>query len=132
MRRALTIALKLAFSLGVVWAVFLLKANVWFRVYPVVMTLIPLSAFALSLRGTPLVERVARKMGKELDDSAVRYCRCVTKLWVGVLSLNLVVATATVFAPYDVWIAWNGCLSYCMTGAVLLGEWLYRKGRTRG
>ena len=132
MRRAAKIGLRIAFSLGVVWALYALKASRWLRFYPVVMTLLPLSAFALSLRGTPLVERIARKMGRELDERAVRYCRSVTKLWTGVLSLNLCIAVATVFASREVWLAWNGCFSYCMTGVVLLGEWLYRRRALHG
>ena len=126
-KRALKIALRIAFSMGVIWLLYMLKASRWLRFYPVVMTLIPLSAFALSLRGMPLAERIARKTGHKLDACGVRYCRCVTKLWVAVLALNLCVATATVFASREVWLAWNGCFSYCMTGGVLLGEWLYRR-----
>ncbi len=128
--KAVKIALRVALSVAVVWTLYVLRANSWLRLYPVVMTLIPLSAFALSLRGTPLVERIARRMGRELDAAGVRYCRRVTVLWTGVLSFNLVVAVATVFASHEIWALWNGCLSYCMTGSVFVGEWIWRKRAT--
>lgn len=123
---------RVALSLVAIWAIYLLRANVWFRIYPAVMVSLALAGFAFSLRRTPLVEVFARRMGEELDAKGVAYCRNVTRVWVVFLSANLVVTIATVFAPYEVWALYNGCVSYVLTGLLLAGEWLYRRRARRG
>ena len=68
MRRSVTkTVLQAGATILAVWLVYLFKGNVWFRLYPVVVTGAVFLAFALSLRGTPLVERFAMRMGADLD-----------------------------------------------------------------
>lgn len=118
---------RLVMTLGVVWALYLLRANIWFKLYPAVMVTAVLTAFAVSLWRTPLVEVIARKMGEVLDARGVAYCRNVTRLWVIFLSAHLAVTLATVFAPPAVWVWYNGCVAYVLMGGLFVGEWLYRK-----
>ena len=119
--------LRLALTLGVVWAIYLLRANVWFKLYPAVMVAGALTAFAVSLGRTPLVEVFAREMGESLDARGVAYCRNVTRLWVAFLAVHLAVTLATVFAPPAVWAWYNGCIAYVLMGGLFAGEWIYRK-----
>ncbi len=114
-------------ALLVVWALYFLKARVWFRLYPAVMVAIALAAFAVSLFRTPLVEVFARKMGEVLDERGVRYCRRVTLVWVWFLSAHLVVTVGTVFLSREAWVFYNGFLAYVLMGSLLLGERLYRR-----
>lgn len=118
---------RLALTLGVVWAIYLLRANVWFKLYPAVMVAGALTVFAVSLWRTPMVEVFARKMGERLDARGVAYCRNVTRLWVAFLTVHLGVTVATVFASAEVWAAYNGCIAYVLMGGLFAGEWLYRK-----
>ena len=115
-----------------VWGVYLLKANVWFRLYPVVMVAIALVAFAVSLFRRPLVETIACRMGERLDARGVDYCRNVTRLWTAFLAVHLAVTVATVFASDEVWAVYNGFVAYVLMGALFLGEWLYRRRVRRG
>lgn len=119
--------LRLALTPLLVWAIYLLKANVWFRLYPAVMVSIAFAGFAVSLFRTPLVETIARRMGEDLDARGVAYCRTVTRVWTLFLALHLVVTVATVFAPYAVWVWYNGFVAYVLMGALFLGEWLIRR-----
>ncbi len=114
-------------ALLVVWALYFLKARVWFRLYPAVMVALALVLFSVSLFRTPLVEVFARKMGETLDAKGVLYCRKVTRVWVGFLSVHLVVTVATVFLSREIWVFYNGFLSYVLMGSLLLGERLYRR-----
>ena len=133
MRRAnVKTLLRVVLTSLIVWAIYLLRANVWFRLYPVMMVAIAFGAFALSLRGTPLVERFARGMGEILDDRGRVYCRKVTKAWTLFLAVNFLVTLSSVFGPYDFWVLWNGLVSYLLMGALFLGEWLYRRRFRRG
>jgi len=124
--------LRLALTPLVVWAIFLLKANVWFRLYPAVMVAVAFLGFAVSLLRTPFVETFARRMGETLDAGGVAYCRKVTWVWTLFLAAHLAVTVATVWAPYDVWAWYNGCIAYVLMGALFAGEWLYRRRMRRG
>ena len=119
--------LRIALTPLVVWALYLLKANVWFRLYPAVMVALALAVFALSLARTPLVEVFARKMGESLDLRGVEYCRRVTVVWTVFLAAHLAVTVATVFASHEVWALYNGLIAYILMGSLFAGEWLYRK-----
>jgi len=111
----------------VVWVLYLVRANVWFRLYPAVMVAIVLTVFSLSLFKTPLVERFARGMGETLDARGVAYCRRVTQVWVGFLVVHLIVTVMTVFASERVWVAYNGVIAYVLLGALFAGEWIVRR-----
>lgn len=132
MRRRPTFWLRLALAPLVVWAVYLLKANVWFRLYPVIMTLIVFIAFAGSLFRTPIVVGFAAMMGETLDEKGLAYCRRVTVVWTVFLAFNLAVAIASVFASAEFWALWNGCLSYVLMGLLFAGEYLVRRRVRRG
>ena len=125
-------AVRIVLSVAAIWAIFLLRANVWFRLYPAVMVSVALTGFVVSLWRTPLVEVFARRMGETLDAKGVAYCRNVTRVWVGFLSFHQAVTLATVFAPYEVWAVYNGCIAYVLMLLLFVGEWLYRRRARRG
>ena len=132
MSRRLRIVLRVAAAVGVVWAVYFLKANVWFRLYPAVMVAIAFAVFAVSLRGVPIVETFARRMGEKLDARGVAYCRSVTEAWTLFLAIHLGVTVATVFCSREVWAIYNGFVAYLLMGAMFVGEWIVRKRVSRG
>lgn len=119
--------LRIALTPFVVWALYVLKANVWFRLYPAIMVSLALAVFAVSLARTPLIEVFARRMGESLDEHGVAYCRRVTVVWTIFLAVHLAVTVATVFASHEVWAIYNGLIAYLLMGALFAGEWLYRK-----
>ena len=126
-------ALRVVGAVALVWLLYCLKANVWFRLYPAVVVSIALAIFAFSLRGMPVAERFARCWGEQLDERGIAYCRKATVAWVVFLSLHLAVTLATVFcASREVWAIYNGCVAYVLLGAMFLGEWLVRRRARRG
>jgi len=85
--------------------------------------------FQGSLRGErSVVEDMARWIEPWAPDFIRSYCRKVTGL-LGVLFLTnaVVIAVASVVAPFGWWRAWTGWISYTVLGAVLLVEFLIRK-----
>ena len=116
----------------VVWALYLLKANVWFRLYPAVIVAFVFGAFAVSLFRTPLCEVFARKWGKALDECGVRYCRKATIVWTVFLALHLAVTIATVFLDETAWAFYNGFLAYVLLGLMFGGEYLVRRRAMHG
>ena len=119
--------LRTAVAIAIVWAVYLLKGNVWFRLYPAIVVGAFLAAFASSLLGMPLVERFARRMGECLDEKGVAYCRGATVAWTVFLAAHFAVTVATLFASREVWAVYNGFVAYLLIGAMFLGEYVVRK-----
>ena len=130
--RALNAIMRTALAAAVVWAIYLLKGNFWFRLYPALVVGAFLAAFGLSLLGTPLVERIARRMGEELDEGGVAYCRSATVAWTVFLSIHFAVTIATLFASREVWAAYNGFVAYLLIGAMFLGEYIVRRRARHG
>lgn len=96
--------------------------------YPAGVSLVLLGAFGLTLLRPPtMIERVARAGGTELGPVAIRYTRTVTIVWCGFFAVNAVIALATALVgSREVWVVYNGFVSYAIVGALLLGEWLIR------
>lgn len=114
-------------SIVLVWTLYLVRAGIWFRLYPVFVVALVWSMFVRSLFRTPLVEVFAGRLGATLDVPTKCYCRNVTRLWVAFLGVHFFVTLATLWAPLKVWAFYNGCLSYVLIGALLGGECLYRR-----
>jgi uncharacterized membrane protein len=91
-----------------------------------------LCAFAGSLRGESVVERLARAQGVSLCDEEVLYCRRVTVVWCafflgnGALALWLAVA-----ATRAEWALYTGLVSYLLLGSLYASEFVYRQWRFR-
>ena len=136
--RGMAGVVKIALGIGLVWAIYLLRASRWAslsRFYPVIISAGMLGAFAWSLRrgAVPLVERFARKLEKQpLDARGVVYCRRVTWAWVLFLSAHLSVTVATLWASAEVWVIYNGGVAYALMGLMFAGEWLIRRRVRRG
>lgn len=125
--RLIGLLLRLFFGAGMIWVLYLLRANHWFRLYPLVISSAVWFLFLRSLFGVPLVERFARRMGEELDAAGVQYCRRVTRAWVVFLTLHLAVTAATLFLSYRIWAFYNGLLAYVLMGCMFAGEFVIRK-----
>ena len=106
----------------------LIGSQAGLRWYPVLINVIMLVLFGASLRyGPPLIERIARLQHPDLPPEGVRYTRKVTQIWCGFFVFNGLVASAlALWGPWSWWTAYNGCISYILTGVLFVGEWLTR------
>lgn len=111
-------------SLGIVAA----DSEFLLRLYPVLLSLGMLALFARSLARPPsMIERFARQQDPALSPAGVRYTYRVTQVWCAFLAGNALIALATVFATRELWVLWNGLLSYLAMGMLFAGEWLLRR-----
>lgn len=121
--RALPLAL-VALSIAIIAA----NSELLLRLYPAAVSFGFLAIFARSLAYPPtLVERIARLAEPNLPPEGVRYTRRVTQAWCLFMAGNGAIALATAFASRELWILWNGLLSYVLMGAMFAGEWLIRR-----
>lgn len=111
----------------VVWAIYLLKAHVAFRLYPAIVVGVFLAVFLFSLFRKPFVEIAAERMGEHLDEHGIAHCRKATIAWAIFLSMHLAVTIATIFMSAKVWAVYNGFVAYLLLGAMFAGEYLVRR-----
>lgn len=98
------------------------------RLYPVLMSLAMLAAFASTLIRPPsMIERFARIRRPDLPAHAIAYTRKATIAWCMFFIANAAVSLATTLSGnWTIWTFYNGFLSYVAMGAFALGEWLVR------
>lgn len=99
------------------------------RCYPALVNLGLLVSFGATLvRGPTMIERFARAHNTEMTPQVIRHTRRVTQWWCAMFLFNGTLATYTAFAcSREVWAAFNGLISYGLVGALIVGEWVYRK-----
>jgi uncharacterized membrane protein len=105
------------------------------KLYPVMVSAVLLGVFGASLLRPPtVIERIARLREPELPPAAVAYTRKVTQAWCLFFVANGLIALATVlWGSEELWLLYNGLISYLLMGALFAGEWLLRQRlRARG
>ena len=106
------------------------KSHFALRVAPFMISLTFISSFAGSMRGVPIIERFARLAEPDLSEEEVRYCRKLTKAWMGVLAANSVLVFSAAFVEDKIlWTILVGPVSYALLGSAFLVEYPYRKWR---
>lgn len=97
------------------------------KFYPVVMSLSFLAIFGYSLYKPPSVVEVIARLHEELDEQGIAYTRRVTKVWCGFFIINALIATGTIFHEDEqVWLLYNGFISYLLMGLLMAGEFAVR------
>jgi uncharacterized membrane protein len=102
--------------------------DIFLKLYPVFMNAAVCFMFAVSLRSVPLVQRFAEKMKYEITEKSKQYARRVTIAWAIFMGINTVVSLTTVFMSNWVWTLYNGLISYCLIGLMMVIEYIIRMG----
>ncbi|EHY31561.1 MAG: hypothetical protein MSS13_04655 [Sutterella parvirubra] len=127
--RTKTSAAVFGVSAALSGAALLLEDGAVLKLYPVFVNLLMLSIFGASLtQPESFIERLARLKTPDLPPEAVRYTRRLTMVWCAFFVANGGAALWTVWSGDDVlWALYNGFVSYLLIGALMGGEWLYRR-----
>lgn len=102
------------------------NSAIFIKLYPVVMNAVMCVAFAVSLRGVPLIQRFAARLRYDITPAAIKYMRRVTVAWAIFMGINTLVSIVTVFLSDAVWALYNGLISYCLIGTMIGVEYLIR------
>ena len=104
-----------------------LEAQIWLKIYPVVINLLLLLLFAQSLfADKSMIQRFAEFKEKNITEQKSKYMRKLTVIWCVFFVINALIATYTLFLSDKAWMLYNGFISYLMIGALILGELIYR------
>ena len=113
-------------SLCVVF-LFWLKHIVVLKFYPSVTNFIIFFIFFSSLfTKETVIQKFVRLSGEKLDEPVFSYTRNVTYVWCVFLFLNMIITIWTIFQSDEIWIFYNGFLSYLLTGLLFLTEYIFR------
>ena len=118
------------FVSGLILCFFVVFFNqeIFLKLYPVLMNASVCAIFTLSLRKTPIITQFAQKMRKPpLDDEKIIYTRRATKAWAIFMFINMIISLTTVFLPNEIWVLYNGFISYVLIGIMMLSEYIIRK-----
>lgn len=100
------------------------------KMAPLLIHVSLLYIFGSSLKSTPLIERFARLDFPELPPEIEIYCRRLTMVWVGFFALNIAICITLAISSHDkLWIMYNGLIVYLLIGALVIGEYFWRKFR---
>lgn len=97
--------------------------------YPILVSLAFAGLFAYSLWRPPtFIERVARIHHPDLPQGALPYLRKVTSVWLGFFLANAAVSAATAMSGnLELWMLYNGFISYIVMGTLFVAELLVRR-----
>ena len=101
--------------------------DIFLKLYPVLMNLGVCVMFALSLSGTPLIEKFAEKMGYHLGAEQKEYTKRVTCAWAIFMFCMTIISLITVFLSNEVWVVFNGLISYILISIMMGIEFMVRK-----
>ena len=104
------------------------------KLYPVMVSAVLLAVFGASLWRPPtVVERIARLADPQLSPQGVAYTRKVTIAWCAFFVANGAVSAATaLWGSEQLWLLYNGLLSYLLIAALFAGEWMVRRRHLHG
>ena len=107
--------------------VIIFNDTIFLKLYPVLMNTSVCLMFALSMRDVPLIEQFAKKMGYNLDAKQQEYTRRATCAWAIFMFLLSVISLTTVFLSNEIWVMFNGLISYILIAIMIGAEFLVRK-----
>ena len=119
-------------SLILVFLIIFFNQEIFIKFYPVLMNASVCAIFTLSLKKTPLITQFAQKMCKQpLDNKRLTYTRHATIAWAIFMFINTAISMCTVFLSNEIWVLYNGFVSYVLIGVVMLIEYIIRKGKEK-
>jgi uncharacterized membrane protein len=106
----------------------LTDSTIGFKLYPLAINFSMLVVFVYSYFKPPtVIETFARLSEKSLSPQAIRYTARVTLVWCLFFIVNGLVSVYTaIFTSIDIWMIYNGLLSYILMGILMLIEYLVR------
>ena len=118
--------LPVLFTLGIIF-LFYIKRFVFLKFYPPICNLTIFIVFFSSLFAKEtIIQKFARMCGDKLEKPAWEYTRKITYVWCSFMFINLLISIWTIFLPDEVWMVYNGFISYFLVGLLFGVEYIVR------
>lgn len=100
------------------------------KLSPVLIHVSLFTLFWTSLKTRPLIEQFARLDFPEIPPVIADYCRNLTKVWALFFAANVAGCLWLAFWGSDsLWTLYNGLIVYFLIGALMVGEYIWRRIR---
>ncbi len=103
------------------------------KILPVFVQLMLMVFFGRTLfkdKGPPLIERIVRLQFPETPTTLNHYCWQLTLVWTAFFAVNALVCGAlAIWGSSFWWVLYNGVVIYAIMGALVIGEYVYRRIR---
>ena len=114
------------FTLFIIF-IFYIKRAFFLKFYPPAVNLFFFLIFFSSLFfKETVIQKTAKLMAGELTPCVRTYTRKLTYVWCIFTFFNFLVSLITVFMSDNVWIVYNGCISYLLAGVLFGLEYAFR------
>ena len=102
--------------------------SIGFKLYPLAINFAMLMVFAYSyFRPPTVIETFARMSEKDMSPEAIKYTEKVTLIWCLFFICNGLASLYTaLFTSLDIWMIYNGFVSYILMGTLMLIEYIVR------
>lgn len=118
--------LPILFTLLIVF-LFYIKRIVILKFYPPICNCFIFLIFFISLfTKETVIQKIARMSGEKMTDGILNYTRKVTYVWCIFTFINLIISVWTIFLPDNIWILYNGIISYVLIGIIFGVEYIIR------
>lgn len=106
---------------------FYFKRFVFLKLYPPICNFTVFMVFFLSLFAKEtVIQKFARACGDKLEKPAWNYTRNLTYFWCIFMFLNFALSVYTIFLSDNIWILYNGFISYILVGLMFAIEYVVR------
>ena len=106
---------------------FYVKRIVYLKFYPPICNLFHFIVFFSSLFAKEtIIQKFARMCGDKLENPAWVYTRNITYVWCVFMFINFLISVWTIFLSDNIWMLYNGCISYLLVGLVFGVEYIVR------
>lgn len=100
---------------------------IFFKYYPVIVNFGFFFVFFSSIFSEKtVIQKIALSMEPDAGEHVMTYTRNLTYIWAGFTFLNFLVSLWTVFASKQIWMIYNGCISYILVGIFFVIEYIIR------
>lgn len=106
---------------------FYIKRIVLLKYYPPICNFVIFMVFFISLfTKETIIQKFARGCGDKLDPPAFKYTRNITYIWAVFTFINFCISVWTIFLSDNIWMIYNGCISYILVGLLFGVEYIVR------
>ena len=112
----------------IVVLLFYVKRFAVLKIYPPLCNLFFFLLFFISLfTKETVIQKIAKAIDGGLTEEIRIYTRKLTYIWCIFTFLNFLISVATIFMSDEIWMLYNGCISYVLMGILFLSDIIYRK-----
>ena len=126
MKNKFKIVIPIIVTLTIIF-IFYIKRFIFLKFYPPICNFTTFMIFFCSLfTKETIIQKIARACGDDMKPPVMAYTRNLTYVWCVFTFLNFLISVITLFLSDEIWILYNGFISYIFVGLLFGIEYIVR------